>query len=697
MSGPNKGMLSRQAARKSLLGTLVDLYKADLAFRGMTDFAVIGFITMMFLHPPASLHWPTWDIVKPAPVPTPGPTPAPNNPGQPAAAASIPIRFPPAIKNARLSNAFVFNFDRLPFKSAGAEDQKRLADAWVAIALDESDKAIAALKDATPSDPNVALMRGAAEFIRDTEAGRRAAEESWQRAVDSGSVQAKALLGQLLGSGLTGATSNPTEARQLIDAGVELGDPLAMRVAGIGYQSGELGVLDPPRAADLLKRSADAGDPLAMALYARMLSDGIGVSQQDPNLAATYLEKAADAGLTMAQYTLGNWLLDQFMKGIRLDPREGLAWLERSYEKGRALTGLTGLAAFYEAAPAGWKSLPLAADYVRRCSGFGFCQAFVGYIWNEGYFGKVDPVAARAHTAIAARFNADAVAQLNAIDARLTPEQKAQAAVLEQKVQAGLTPTPREISVQYPDLPPFPKLEAIWPGIPPSSGSRQGSGEPDKSAVAPSNLQSLFDEGEALFYKGDYRAAIAALDNYIEAAQSADDRSKAVGYYARGRSSLQLAIAEGDRCKTMLPPPPTCSPATKFEPALKDLETSLALDPNQAEANFLVGLIADRSGDKRKAIDYYTYALRTNRDYGAAYNNRAVVYADLGQNDLAMADYNEAIRCDANNAMAWANRGVLFSRFRNKKQAISDLRRALAIDNSLAYARDNLKQLGVRP
>lgn len=695
MSGPNKGMLSRQAARKSLMGTLVDLYKADLAFRGMTDFAVIGFITMMFLHPPAAIQWPTWEIVRPAPTPTPGPTPPPAP--LPPAAAAVPIQFPPSIKNARFSDPFIFDIDRSAFISSNADDQKRLGEAWTAVALGDSDKALAALKGASDTDPNVALLRGAAEAGRSTQAGYRAAETYWRQAVNGGSVQAKALLGRLLGSGLPGATRDPHEAEQLINAGVDLGDRQAMRIAGAAYLSGELGVLDPPRAADLLKRSADAGDPMAMGLYARMLSDGIGVDKADTLQAATYLEKAANVGLTMAQYTLGQWIFDQFNKGVRPDPKEGIAWMERAYEKGRSLAGLGGLAAFYDGASRGWGNKKLSADYVRRCSALSYCQVFVGYVWKDGGFGKIDLVAARAHSAVSTRYNANGVAQLNEIDAKLTPAQRALAANLEQKLLDGMAPEPPELPIQYPDLPPIPRLEAIWPSVPPVSGLPSSASEPDKSSVGPSDLQSLFDQGEALFYKGDYRAAIAAIDKYIGAAQSADDKSKAIGYFARARASLQLAIAEGDTCKAMLPPPPSCSSATKFEPASKDLEQSLALDPNQAEANFLVGLIADKTGDKRKAIDYYTYALRANRDYGAAYNNRGVVYADLGQNDLAMADYNEALRCDPQNAWAWANRGVLFSFYRNKKQAISDLRRALAIDENLSYARENLRRLGVRP
>ncbi len=57
-SSGTKGMLSTEAARKSVLATLVDLYKSDLAFRGMLDFAVVGALVLMFLDPPGSVQWP---------------------------------------------------------------------------------------------------------------------------------------------------------------------------------------------------------------------------------------------------------------------------------------------------------------------------------------------------------------------------------------------------------------------------------------------------------------------------------------------------------------------------------------------------------------------------------------------------------------------------------------------------------------
>ncbi|MCZ7595106.1 MAG: hypothetical protein M5U16_09455 [Hyphomicrobium sp.] len=91
-----KGMLSTEAARKSFFSTVVDLYKSDLALRGMVDFAVIGAVTLMFINPPHRVQWP-WsdadtkqDTIRPKPItpginlpdrtiPTPGEGPRPRS------------------------------------------------------------------------------------------------------------------------------------------------------------------------------------------------------------------------------------------------------------------------------------------------------------------------------------------------------------------------------------------------------------------------------------------------------------------------------------------------------------------------------------------------------------------------------------------------------------------------------------------
>lgn len=81
----------------------------------------------------------------------------------------MPIQFLPIIKDAKLSDTFTFDFDNSAFASASADDRKRLEAARISIALGDSDKAIADLKDGSSTDPNVALLRGAAEMTRFSE------------------------------------------------------------------------------------------------------------------------------------------------------------------------------------------------------------------------------------------------------------------------------------------------------------------------------------------------------------------------------------------------------------------------------------------------------------------------------------------------------------------------------------------------
>jgi len=162
----------------------------------------------------------------------------------------------------------------------------------------------------------------------------------------------------------------------------------------------------------------------------------------------------------------------------------------------------------------------------------------------------------------------------------------------------------------------------------------------------------------------------------------------------RGKAKVQEAIA----CEKMIPPDPSCNDKRKYVPALLDLEQALLAKPDYGPAHFQIGWIADTMGNKRKAIESYTYALKADPNDSTAYNNRGVIYGDMGQRDLALADYNDAIRTNPNNKFAWANRGALFGGMRRRRrQAIADFRHALAIDPNYAYAINGLRKLGARP
>lgn len=803
-----KGMLSTEAARKSFFSTVVDLYKSDLALRGMVDFAVIGAVTLMFINPPHRVQWP-WsdadtkqDTIRPKPI-TPGinlpdrTIPTPGGGPQTTVGTVVSIPFMDVLQHPRLGMDSLIDFDQSAFSSSRLEDRPRLEAARLAIARSDNEGAIEKLREANGDDANVALLRGAALVLQGTAEGNRTAEALWRQAVNGGNTQAKALLGRLLGSGWAGITANATEAQRLIEAGVASNDRQAMRIAGLGYMSGDFGTLDPPKAADIFKRAADAGDVLAMALYARVLADGIGVASPDGKLAEQYLRKAAEAGLTVAQYTLGAWIIDEFSKGLIASPQEGLDWLKRAYEKGHTIYALNSLAVFHGTAKAPpWKDIPRAMDYVRRCSGFAeqACQNNVGYAWEAGYFGSVDLPAARAHFEIARTLDhPTAAGEVKRLDAQLSQAQRTEAQTIEQKVRSALKPIPQNILLQYPELS-GPPPEAIAPGIPlidvPVQGKGGGGGQGAGQIGADATLDALRRRAYGHMEAKDYDSAIADFTDIIRQGSAAwedynqrgmahhsrrqlddalEDYSRAISrngqayaayfnrslvhqekgdfdsaitdlnsaikgeasnasyYLSRGhlnfkRRAFQSAIQDYDKVIELLTNDKSASnddkafaflmrgkvrvqeaaaqggkDASMFMPALLDLEQALLAKPNDAEAHFQIGWIADRIGNYRKAIESYTLAVKEDPNHSTAYNNRGVIYGNRGQRDLALADYNDAIRADPQNQHAWANRAALFAGARNRKQAIADYRRALEIDPNHEYARHGLRKLGVRP
>ena len=1000
-SSQTKGMLSTEAGRKSFFATLVDLYKSDLAFRGMTDFAVIGAIVMMFLHPPHLVSWP-WTgahVGGGGQTSSAGMDPGDTSAGATAVAPSgsvaagpvVAIPYPDSLKNPRLGIGFLFDIDAKAFDSSSAEDQKRLKEALVGVVERDPDVVIESLREADGDDPNVALLRGAAFVMRNTEASNRTGAALWRQAVNDGSVQAKALLGRLLISAREGVAQDTDQGRRLIEQGAAAGDPQALRFLGIGYLAGDLGVLDPAKAADTLKQAADAGDAMAMGIYSRLLAEGIGVPASDGKQAEQYLRSAAEAGLTFAQRALGDWLIAQYSEGLAADPKEAVHWQTMAYEKGHDIDGLTQLTYIHGALAKKppWKDVKRAMDFVRLCSGYSSssCQFNTGVGWKGGHFGARNLLLARAHFAIADSLGyGPAAKEVRRIDDQLSPEQKQEAEAHEKRLRADIQAIPKTIPLQNPDAETGPPPKAVTQDIKdaPETASNApeveqtdvssspeyavcadadadikkrgaacgkiidaGKGSPDelatayfgrgwmkdqqkkndeaiadysetlklnpKHAAARNNRASLYMaankldlahkdldfliekrpdykfalanraevlrqagklkaaladadkalagdpnyswaktvrgkiladmkkkkgggeeqgqsndqtsqfgpddppsakskevvalrkralshvankdydsaiadytdiiragnaswldyDGRAIAYhfkkeydaaladygraierrghnalvhynralifkaKGDTDKSLAELDAAIEKhktanavyflmrgdllversrydkaikdfdqfvdiisankASSADD--KAFALYKRGKVKVKKVLADQEHCLRLIPTPDNCNAPTAFMLPLLDLEAAVAVKPDYAQAHLQIGWVAEKFGNKSKAIDAYTKAIKADPTFSTAYNNRGVIYGNMGQKELAFADYNDAIRNDPNNYFAWANRGVLFATQRgrkNRRRAISDLRRSLQIKPDYGYAIEGLRKMGVK-
>jgi len=642
-SSGQKGMLSTQAGRKTFFATLVDLYKSDLAFRGMTDFAVIGAVVMIFLHPPHLVQWPWGGSGHGSGgLSSAGLDPGGGGGGSPGSAAVAPsgpvaagpvvaIPYPEALKNPRLGVGFLFDIDAKAFKSSSAADQPRLQASLAGVALRDPGLIIEKLRAADGDDPNVALMRGAAFIIRNTEESNRTGEALWRQAVNGGSVQAKALLGRLLVSARKGIKQDAKEGRRLIEDGAAAGDRQALRFLGIAYLAGDLGVLDPAKAVETLKQAADAGDAMAMAVYSRMIAEGIGVPAPDGKAAERYLRKAAAAGLTLAQVTLGDWLISEYTQGLTADPQEAVDWLTKAYEKGHDVDALNKLAFLYASAAKKppWKDVARAMAYVRLCSGFSdsFCQYNTGIGWAGGHFGKRNAALARAHFAIADTLGYQpGASQVRQLDAELTATQKDEASAYEKKIRAELEPEPTQIPLQYASVTSPPAPKAISSYI--QTVADTSSGKPNEAART--------------------------------------DVSKTADYKLCTDTNGEIT-ARGQACTRIID-------AGKGSP----LELS--------EAYFGRGWVEDKQNNNDAAIADYSQAVKLYPAHTAARNNRGLQYISANKLDEAIADFDEILKAEPNHKLALTNKAEALRRKGRNQEALEEVKKALDLDADLKWA-----------
>ncbi|MCB1520795.1 MAG: tetratricopeptide repeat protein [Hyphomicrobiaceae bacterium] len=637
-NGGTRGMLSKEASRKSVSSTLAGLYRGDLAFRGMIDFAVIGAVVMMFLHPPHTVKWP-WSKaclglncnsqLDPGSGPgsemsTGGATQNTPNVEPSVATLStgpvIPIPYPEGLKSPRLGVGFLFDIDQAAFTSSKTEDRPKLEAALAGIAHRKPDIAIEALRAADGDDPNVALLRGASFVLRNADDANATALALWRQAVTNGSVQAKALLGRLLLSGRGGITPNMSEGRKLIEAGAAAGDRQALRFAGIGYLSGDFGQLDPAKAADLLKKAADAGDASAMAFYSRMAAEGIGMAGPDGKEAERYLRKAADSGLTLAQYTLAQWLIAQYQKGLVADPQEAIDLLTRAYEKGGYVVALNELA-FVHASVAKskpWLDKKIAHDLLRRCSAFsyGHCQYNNGIAWGYAFSGTADLKLARAHFAVSKGMNyAGADKQIEKVDAKLSAAEKKEAEAIEDSIRKALVAVPELIPLQYAGINPPPPPVAEF-----------------AVKVADTATASIKDDD---VYK-------QCIDGSLEAAK------------------------RGEACQ-------------------KVVERGKGTAVELSNAHFGVGWAHGKLNEYDKAIASYTEGIKLAPNY-VILNNRGSNYLRKKEPDKAIADFDQSLKLKPNYIQALANRAEARRIKGEFLAAMADINKALEIDGKNDWA-----------
>ena len=81
--------------------------------------------------------------------------------------------------------------------------------------------------------------------------------------------------------------------------------------------------------------------------------------------------------------------------------------------------------------------------------------------------------------------------------------------------------------------------------------------------------------------------------------------------------------------------------------------------------------------DPKKAVDYWSRAIRSKQNTVEAYNNRGLAYHELKQYDRAIKDYSQAIRLDPARVNAYNNRGNSYYEKDEYQSALADFYQSL--------------------
>jgi TPR repeat protein len=469
----SNGMLATTAAaRPSFLRHLIGLYRSDAAFRGVTDFTVVGVVVLVFLqffpskdgkHAPPQQEA-SQNATKPVPS-TPVPantqssqqqkaeeTPKPSPPQPAKVVPKVAIQFPQVVSNPALGFTRIFDIDQTAFRSSAAADQPRLAAAGRAARAQQFTDIANILADANAADPNVAFMRGIGLITAGNAESNKSAEQFWRSASDAGQRQAALELARISTYGPPGVTKNVEQGKRVIEAAAASGNRAAQRMAGVAYLSGQFGGLNPAKGRDYLRQAAQAGDAQAMLYYSFTLGWAVG-GPADHAAAEDFLRRAAGEGLTLAQQTLGIFLLEQFKEKVIDDPREGIEWLEKAIRPGYSIAALRALALFLggQKEPP-WNDRSKVYQLARLCSGIKdpWCQAENGWVFRNGVGTQRNLMKAFAHYLMALELgNPTAAKSLEEMGQQISPADKAAAIDLSQKLRPDLKPVPTIWDVQY--------------------------------------------------------------------------------------------------------------------------------------------------------------------------------------------------------------------------------------------------------
>ena len=110
-------------------------------------------------------------------------------------------------------------------------------------------------------------------------------------------------------------------------------------------------------------------------------------------------------------------------------------------------------------------------------------------------------------------------------------------------------------------------------------------------------------------------------------------------------------------------------------------------------SKFFTEALAEHDKNPHRAIDLYTKVIDIDNLNADAYNNRGILYKQVGHMEEALKDYNKAIELNSNDADVFNNRGNLYQELGDTKKALEDYNKAIELNPTDADIYNNKADL----
>lgn len=140
---------------------------------------------------------------------------------------------------------------------------------------------------------------------------------------------------------------------------------------------------------------------------------------------------------------------------------------------------------------------------------------------------------------------------------------------------------------------------------------------------------------------------------------------------------------EIDRWEKEVPP---ASQLRDLQQAIRDLDRAIELNPKDAGAYVVRGMIYNNLGDHRQAISDLDRGIELNPNDALAYGNRGIAYSKLAEHRRGIRDLDRAIQLNPKLAEAYVDRGVVFGKLGELHEAIGDYNKAIELNPKYAKA-----------